>query len=108
MSSELDVFNFPEDYAVSAKLTDHTIGGKHLIVEFENGYGASVISNQYSYGGLEGLYELGLLHHGSFVYDDGEGETPIGENPVGYLTDLDVVNLLDEIRALPPKTEELR
>jgi hypothetical protein len=104
----MDLFKFPDDYAVRADLTDHRIGGKHLIVEFENGYGASVISNEYSYGGPEGLYELGLLHHGSFVYDDGEGDTPIGENPVGYLTALDVVNQLDEIRDLPPKNKELR
>jgi hypothetical protein len=28
---------------------------------YENGYGVSVVCNEYSYGGREGLYELAIL-----------------------------------------------
>ena len=35
--------------------------GINTQVFFPNGYGASVVSHQYSYGGKEGLYELAVI-----------------------------------------------
>jgi hypothetical protein len=37
-------------------------GGKQLLVEFPNGYGASVIQSGMSYGHEEGLSELAVTH----------------------------------------------
>ena len=37
---------------------------------FENGYGASVVRHEYSYGGKSGLYELAVLDSsGDLTYD---------------------------------------
>ena len=66
--------------------------------KFDNGYGASVVCNAYSYGGSKGLYELAVLDkRGSLCYS-----TPITSDVVGYLTESGVADLLEKIKALPP------
>jgi hypothetical protein len=64
---------------------------------FENGYGASVIRHKYSYGGVDGLYELAVLDsEGEIHYDN-----PVAEGDVhGYLTEDDVTELLKRIQLL--------
>lgn len=76
-------------------------GGPQRIYRFENGYGASVISNVYSYGGTSGMMELAVLK-----YDDaGEWhltyETPVTDDVLGHLAEPEVQDLLAKIRALP-------
>lgn len=63
---------------------------------FENGFGASVIRGPDSYGGSEGLFELGVIGvDGHLNYD-----TPITNDVIGHLT-VDAVNeLLDRISQL--------
>ena len=51
------------------------------VVEFENGYAASIISHDYSYGGRHGLFEVAVLHDGEIVYD-----TPITNDAIDGLT----------------------
>jgi hypothetical protein len=68
----------------------------HVIHEFANGYGASVVSNELSYGGKQGLYELAVLKNDEICYD-----TPIADDVIGYLTMDDVEELLTEIESLP-------
>ena len=70
-------------------------GGKQWIWTFANSYGASVIQNQYSYGGSEGKYELAVLHNGDLTYD-----TPIANDVIGYLDWSEVEALVDRIEAL--------
>jgi len=77
------------------------IKGKYgqVIHKFDNGYGASVISNAHSYGGSSGLYELAVLKFEggdwSINYD-----TKITDDVIGHLTESKVQNVLTEIEAL--------
>jgi hypothetical protein len=65
-------------------------------IVFENGYGASVVRHEYSYGGKDGLYELAVLNtDGELAYD-----TPITNDVLGYLTDKDVTDVLIKIQQL--------
>ena len=73
--------------------------GIQALVFFDNGYGASVIRGEYSYGGREGLYELavikGTLGEWDLCYDTG-----LTEDVEGYLTPEDVTSWLNRIEAL--------
>jgi hypothetical protein len=63
---------------------------------FDNGYGASVVVGPYTYGGEDGLYELGVLgKDGKLCYD-----TPITEDVEGYLTEEGVTEFLKQIQSL--------
>lgn len=70
------------------------------VFEFRNGYGASVVKSQYTYGGSLNLWELGVLKFN----EDGEFyltyDTDITGDVKGYLTDEDVRRLLKEIKEL--------
>ncbi len=72
-------------------------GGIRAIHKFDNGYGASIISGPYSYGGSSGLYELAVIdaETGSIVYD-----TPITDDVLGYLTVDDLNEVLEQIENL--------
>jgi hypothetical protein len=65
---------------------------------FANGYGASVIRNEMSYGNQngQGLWELAVLEGTSLTYD-----TPITDDVLGHLTEADVAATLKAIEALP-------
>ncbi len=72
------------------------LNGYQLLYTFDNGYGASVVKHDFSYGGKNGKYELAVLDKdGSLCYD-----TPITEDVVGHLTMGEVENLLAEISYL--------
>jgi len=65
-------------------------------IQFENGFGASVIRHEHTYGGKDGLYELAVLDsHGEITYD-----TPVTDDVVGYLKEEGVTELLKEIQNL--------
>ena len=70
--------------------------GVYATINFENGYGASVIKNDFSYGGKMGLYELAVL--------DSDGEitykTSITSNVIGYLSESAVSEILIKIQQL--------
>lgn len=71
-------------------------GGYQIIYKFANGYGASVVQHEYSYG-----LELAVLKY----RDDGKWdltyETPITSDVLGHLTPEELKTNLDEIRKLP-------
>lgn len=65
-------------------------------IHFDNGYGASVVKHDYSYGGKTGLYELAVLDSGGeLTYD-----TPITNDVLGYLSEQDVTEVLIKIQQL--------
>lgn len=78
-------------------IMDGFLQGKKCRVYFENGYGASIVSHSMSYGGKDGLYEIAVLNkEGEIVYD-----TPITNDVIGYLTEDEVTEILNNIEKLP-------
>jgi hypothetical protein len=75
---------------------DIGIGGTHATIEFDNGYGASIVTGPMFYTSDHRPYELAVLHNGKLTYD-----TPITEDVLGYLVAAEVESTLDEIAALP-------
>lgn len=82
------------------KETNYPHDGVQHVYEFPNGYGASVIKHDYSYGGKDGLWELAVLNfdldrEGTLDYN-----TDITGDVIGYLTWKNVENYLTEIKSL--------
>jgi hypothetical protein len=77
-------------------LNDEFMSGKKSRIQFDNGYGASVVSHSFSYGGKLGLYEIAILdNEGDICYD-----TPITDDVIGHLTEEDVTEVLIKIQSL--------
>ena len=64
-------------------------------INFDNGYGASVIKSPHSYGGNQDLYELAIIKDNAICYD-----TLITDDVLGYLTEDDVTKYLKQIQNL--------
>ena len=65
-------------------------------IQFENGFGASIVKHEYSYGGKDGLYEIAVIDsEGQLTY-----ETPITDDVLGYLSEEDVARYVNEIKNL--------
>ena len=70
--------------------------GKKARMHFDNGYGVSVVSHSYSYGGRDGLYEVAVLDsNDELTYD-----TPVTNDVIGYLTEEDVSNVMKQVQEL--------
>jgi hypothetical protein len=70
--------------------------GKKSRMHFDNGYGVSVVSHSYSYGGRDGLYEIAVLDsNDELTYD-----TPVTNDVIGYLTEEDVSNIMKQVQEL--------
>ena len=70
-------------------------------ISFENGYGASIICKPVSYGGDAKMFEIAVLKFGEICYD-----TPVSYDVEGYLDFKDVIEVLHEIRELPPAEKD--
>jgi hypothetical protein len=55
-------------------------------LDFDNGFGVSVVQTPYSYGGDRGLYELAVWKDGEIHYDNKVANGDV----VGYLREEDV------------------
>jgi hypothetical protein len=65
-------------------------GGIHATMDFENGFGVSVVQSPYTYGGDRGLYELAVIKDGDIHYDN-----PVAKGDVvGYLRPEDVTDAM--------------
>ena len=91
-TNNFDVTTFQE-----LNFQEHPMGiGKQCIVQFPNGYGASIVQGEHTYGGKDGLYELAVFgEDGHITYD-----TPITDDVLGYLTEQDVEDTLNKIKNL--------
>jgi hypothetical protein len=75
----------------------HPLGiGQQCIVQFPNGYGASIVQGEHTYGGKDGLYEIAVFgKDGGITYD-----TPITNDVLGYLSEQEVEKILLDIKNL--------
>ena len=70
--------------------------GVQKVYTFENGYGASVVCHDGSYGGKDGLWELAVLDGGGAICY----HTPITQDVIGHQTDEQIETILKEIESL--------
>jgi hypothetical protein len=77
------------------KDTQYINGGVQHVYAFPNGYGASVVKHDFSYGGKNGLWELAVLNGEELCYTSG-----ITEDVIGHLSWKNVEETLSEIKQL--------
>jgi hypothetical protein len=77
--------------------TAEELNGVISRIMFDNGYGASVVRHQYSYGGDKGLYELAVLDgNGELHYNNSVANGDV----IGYLRPEDVTDVMEKIQKL--------
>ena len=70
---------------------NHPIGdGVQSRMDFDNGFGVSVVRHEFSYGSKHGLYELAVLKDGEIHYDNKVANGDV----VGYLREEDVTDAM--------------
>ena len=78
------------------KLTDQFMSGVQARMMFENGFGVSVVSHTYSYGGKDGLFEIAVLDKkGELTYN-----TPVTNDVIGYLKPEEVTEIMEHVQKL--------
>lgn len=75
--------------------TNHGIFMERYVVDFPNGYGASIIRGAGSYGGDKGLWELAVTKNGNLCYD-----TEITDDVLGCLEEDEVLETMEKIAKL--------
>jgi hypothetical protein len=91
-TNNLDTTTFNE-----LNFQQHPMGmGKQCIVQYSNGYGASIVQGPHTYGGQNGLYEIAVFgKDGQITYD-----TPVTNDVLGYLSEQEVEKTLMDIKNL--------
>jgi hypothetical protein len=73
-------------------------------IQFENGYGLSIVSNPFTLGGEQGLFEAALLcDQGVIMYDKELGFNGV----VGHLDFFEVALIIKAVSALPPRDKTI-
>ena len=90
----------PEEGPYAPIETRPCLDGVQRLFKFENGYGASVVCHNHSYGGKEGLWELAVLKDGQICYD-----TEVTGDVEGWLDEDDVQKLLRQVAGLPRESD---
>ena len=88
---------FVDEFNQSLVYENHDCG-HHYIFRFPNNYGASVIRNSGSYGNAQDLWEMGLIFFGEDDDWNLTYEQDFDDDVKGYLTDDDVIELLEKIK----------
>ena len=76
-------------------ITDTEARWSQAVINFENGYGASIVQHPNSYGGNSDLYELAVLKDTLITY-----KTPITNDVLGWLNEKDIDKVLIDIQNL--------
>lgn len=74
-------------------------GGVQKLYRFDNGFGASVVRHKFSYGAEEGKWELAVIKFDGDNWDL-TYETEVADDVVGYLSESEAEEYLDQIAAL--------
>ena len=74
--------------------------GVQYLFKFENGYGASVVKHSFSYGNQDDLWELAVIKYDDSGDWDLNYDTEITDDVIGWLTDENVIDLLQQIKEL--------
>ena len=79
------------------EFTPHPVDSRGIMsrIMFDNGWGASVVRHDYSYGGKDGKYELAVLGSNGDLHYDNE---VAGGDVQGYLDEEEVTYLLKAIQ----------
>jgi len=72
-----------------------TPNGVQAILQFGDDYELSIIQSEFSYGGSQGLYEIGVFKHG--VMTEMPGITNENDTVRGYLTEADVDGIISKM-----------
>ena len=64
-------------------------------MEFENGYGVSVITGKGAYSSLSSPYEMAILYKGAITYSSG-----ITNDVIGYLDEEEVTDYMEKVQLL--------
>lgn len=81
--------------------------GTQNIYKFDNGYGASVVQHNFSYGEHENKWELAVIHfHDNSSEWDVVYDTPITDDVIGWLDMMQVFHILHEIQELPVRAKQ--
>jgi len=75
---------------------DEPYNGKQAKMQFDNGFGISVVSHNWSYGGPQGMYEIAVLDSDDCITYD----TPITNDVIGWLSKRDVSRVMKDIQKL--------
>jgi len=70
--------------------------GKQAKLQFDNGFGVSVVSHTFSFGGKDGLFEVAVLDKdGKLTY-----ETSVTNDVIGYLEPHEVSEIMEQVQSL--------
>lgn len=89
------MYDTVERFRENLKDTNYVNGGVQHVYSFPNGYGASVVKHDFSYGGKQGLWELAVLEGEELCYTSG-----ITDDVIGHLSWVNVEKILGEIKSL--------
>ena len=77
--------------------------GVHAVLQFDNGYTASVICDTSFYSNGIDTYEIACVKDGHCIYPNG---TSFEDDVCGYRTEEEITELMKEIQDLPPVRKE--
>ena len=79
----------------SFDITSMFAGSKHAVMEFENGYGVSVIFGEQFYSNGIDTYEVGILKDGYLCY-----ATHLTDDVVAYISEDEVTEIMRKVQEL--------
>ena len=75
--------------------------GVQAVLQFGDDYELSIVSNEFSYGGPKGLYEIMVMHKGQ--QKELPGVTQQGDSVKGYLSEGEVNGILKKMYLITGK-----